>query len=66
VLAMVAAWRWDIRDEFPDGHQHGRHILSLLRQGPPWPALDSDWPRTSVASHIDERGWGAGPGFLGR
>jgi len=39
VLAMVAAWRWDIRDEFPDGHRHGRHILSLLRQGPPWPAL---------------------------
>jgi hypothetical protein len=39
VLAMVAAWRWDIRDEFPDGHQHGRNILSLLRQGPPWPAI---------------------------
>lgn len=39
VLAMVAAWRWDIRDEFPNGHQHGRDILSLLRQGPPWPAL---------------------------
>lgn len=39
VLAMVAAWRWDIRDQFPDGHQHGRNILSLLRQGPPWPAL---------------------------
>ena len=39
VLAMVAAWRWDIRDEFPDRHQHGRDILSLLRQGPPWPAL---------------------------
>jgi Phosphotransferase enzyme family len=39
VLAMVAAWRSDIRDEFPDGHQHGQDILSLLRQGPPWPAL---------------------------
>jgi hypothetical protein len=39
VLAMVAAWRWDVRDEFPDGHRHGRDILSLLRQGPPWPAL---------------------------
>ena len=39
VLAMVAAWRWDIGDEFPDGHQHGQDILSLLRQGPPWPAL---------------------------
>ena len=39
VLAMIAAWRWDIRDEFPDGHRHGRDILSLLRKGPPWPAL---------------------------
>ena len=39
VLAMVAAWRWDVRDEFPDGHQHGRDILTLLREGPPWPAL---------------------------
>jgi hypothetical protein len=39
VLVMIAAWRWDIRDEFPDGHRHGRHILSLIRQGPPWPAL---------------------------
>jgi hypothetical protein len=39
VLAMVAAWRWDVRDEFPNGRRHGQHILRLLRQGPPWPAL---------------------------
>lgn len=39
VLAMVAAWRCDIRDEFPNGRQHGRDILILLREGPPWPAL---------------------------
>jgi aminoglycoside phosphotransferase (APT) family kinase protein len=39
VLAMVAAWRWDVRDEFPDGRQHGRDILTLLREGPPWPVL---------------------------
>lgn len=39
VLAMVAAWRWDVRDEFPNGDQHGRDILTLLREGPPWPAL---------------------------
>ena len=39
VLAMVAAWRWDVRDEFPDGHRHGRDIIGLLREGPPWPAL---------------------------
>lgn len=39
VLAMVGAWRWDVRDEFPNGHQHGRDILNLLREGPPWPVL---------------------------
>jgi Ser/Thr protein kinase RdoA (MazF antagonist) len=39
VLAMVAAWRWDVHDEFPHGHQHGRDILGLLREGPPWPVL---------------------------
>lgn len=39
VLGMVAAWRWDVRDEFPNGHQHGRDILAVLREGPPWPAL---------------------------
>jgi Ser/Thr protein kinase RdoA (MazF antagonist) len=41
VLAMVAAWRWDVRDEFPNGHQHGLNIIRLLREGPPWPALDA-------------------------
>jgi Phosphotransferase enzyme family len=39
VLAMVAAWRWDVRDEFPNGHRHGRDIVALLREGPPWPTL---------------------------
>jgi aminoglycoside phosphotransferase (APT) family kinase protein len=39
ILAMVAAWRWDAHDEFPNGRQHGRDILGLLRDGPPWPAL---------------------------
>jgi hypothetical protein len=39
VLAMVAAWRWDVRDRYPQGQQHGRAILKRLRQGPPWPAL---------------------------
>jgi hypothetical protein len=40
VLAMVAAWRWDLRDEFPDGRQAGYALLSALREGPPWRALD--------------------------
>ena len=39
VLAMVAAWRWDVDDQFPDGLRHGRAILALLRAGPPWPTL---------------------------
>jgi hypothetical protein len=46
VLAMVAAWRWDVHDEFPDGRQHGRNILGLLREGPPWPALGDLTPRS--------------------
>jgi hypothetical protein len=40
VLAMVAAWRWDQRDQFPNGQRAGRDLLSALRQGPPWPVLD--------------------------
>jgi hypothetical protein len=34
VLALVAAWRWDVRDEYPRGHQQGRAMLERLRQGP--------------------------------
>ncbi len=41
VLAMVAVWRWDVHDQFPDGLRHGRTILKLLRSGPPWPTLGS-------------------------
>jgi hypothetical protein len=40
VLAMVAAWRWDPGDRFPDGQRAARRLLSALRQGPPWPTLD--------------------------
>jgi aminoglycoside phosphotransferase (APT) family kinase protein len=41
VLAMVAAWRWDARDQFPDGRQWGLDFVSTLRGGPPWPSLDA-------------------------
>jgi hypothetical protein len=41
VLAMVAAWRWDVRDQFPSGHRWGRELLTALRSGPPWPTLDA-------------------------
>jgi Phosphotransferase enzyme family len=40
VLAMVAAWRWDPRDQFPNGQRAARELLSALREGPPWPTLD--------------------------
>ena len=40
VLAMVAAWRWDQGDQFPDRQRAGRALLSALRLGPPWPPLD--------------------------
>jgi Phosphotransferase enzyme family len=40
VLAMVAAWRWDVGDEFPNGRRSGEELLRLLREGPPWPTLD--------------------------
>jgi aminoglycoside phosphotransferase (APT) family kinase protein len=40
VLAMVAAWRWDVEDRFPDGPAFGRALLDVLRAGAPWPTLD--------------------------
>ena len=40
VLAMVAAWRWDPGDQLPNGQRAARELLSALREGPPWPALD--------------------------
>jgi len=40
VLAMVAAWRWDRGDQFPNGKRAREQFLSALRDGPPWPTLD--------------------------
>ena len=40
VLAMVAAWRWDAADQFPNGRRAARELISALRKGPPWPAPD--------------------------
>lgn len=40
VLAMVAAWRWEARDEFPDRRYWRYAFLRALREGPPWPTLD--------------------------
>jgi hypothetical protein len=41
VLAIVAAWRWDRDDQFPNGRWFGQEFLRLLRAGPPWPTLDA-------------------------
>ncbi|QMU74327.1 aminoglycoside phosphotransferase family protein [Streptacidiphilus sp. P02-A3a] len=41
VLAMVAAWRWALGDEYPNGRRLGEEFLRLLRAGPPWPTLDA-------------------------
>ncbi|HUQ44936.1 MAG TPA: aminoglycoside phosphotransferase family protein [Candidatus Limnocylindria bacterium] len=41
VLAMVAAWRWDRGDEFPNGQRAARDLLKALRQGPPYQPLSS-------------------------
>ena len=41
VLAMVAAWRFDPRDQFPNGQRAGRELLSAIHQGPPWGSLDA-------------------------
>ena len=41
ILAMVAAWRWRLGDEFPNRRRWGQDILRSLRKGPPWPTLDT-------------------------
>jgi hypothetical protein len=52
VLAMVAAWRWDRSDQFPNGQRAARELLSALREGPPWPALDVIMRRPDAPSRI--------------
>ena len=41
VLAMVAAWRWDPGDQFPNGQRAARELLNVLREGPPYPEIDA-------------------------
>ncbi|MBX9243477.1 aminoglycoside phosphotransferase family protein [Actinotalea ferrariae] len=41
VLAMVAAWRWEEGDKFPNGLRFREEFLRLLHGGPPWPTLDA-------------------------
>ncbi len=51
VLAMVAAWRWDPDDQFPNGKRAGQELLRALRAGPPWPSLDVVWPDPGGSKH---------------
>lgn len=41
VLVMVAAWRWDAGDQFPNGRLWAEELIRTLRKGPPWPSLDA-------------------------
>jgi hypothetical protein len=41
VLAMVAAWRLDPGDQFPNRERAARELLAALRAGPPYPTLDA-------------------------
>lgn len=41
VLAMVAAWRWDADDQFPNGRQWAQLLVRTLRKGAPWPSLQA-------------------------
>ena len=40
VLGMVAAWRWNAADQFPNGQRWAQELLTTVRKGPPWPTLD--------------------------
>ena len=41
VLAMVAAWRSEPGDQFPNGRRWAQDLVSTLRKGSPWPSLDA-------------------------
>jgi aminoglycoside phosphotransferase (APT) family kinase protein len=50
VLAMVAAWRWDAGDQFPNGRQWAQQFIRTLRKGAPWPSLHA------LARQLEGRG----------
>lgn len=49
VIAMVAAWRWKLGDELPNRRRWGQELLRALREGPPWPTLDTMTRRFDLA-----------------
>jgi Ser/Thr protein kinase RdoA (MazF antagonist) len=44
VLAMVAAWRCEAGDQLPNRDEARDRLLRALRDGPPWPTLDTVTP----------------------
>lgn len=46
-LAMVAAWRWDRTDQFPNGQRAARELLGALRAVQSGPRSTSWWPPLS-------------------
>ena len=48
VLAMVAAWRFEPDDQFPNRQRAARELLRALHEGPPWPSLDVVTRRAGV------------------
>ena len=43
MLAMVASWRWDRNDDYPDGRRMGMELLSELRAAGVREGLDAGW-----------------------
>jgi Phosphotransferase enzyme family len=54
VLAMVAAWRWDTSDQFPNREPFGRELVNALHAGPPWPTVDEVFGRLDAKKHLSE------------
>jgi hypothetical protein len=49
VLAMVAAWRSEPGDQFPNGNRFGRDLLCALGEGPPWPTIQEVVDRSDTS-----------------
>lgn len=49
VLAMIAAWRWQFDDEFPDREYWRNALLHALREGLPWPSPSTTRQRSEAS-----------------
>ena len=48
VLAMIAAWRWEAGDQFPDRQYWRQALLHALREGLPWPTRELTPERSEI------------------